>query len=159
MMKSTGIVRRADELGRIVIPMELRKKMGIEEKDPMEIYVEGNNIILRKYEPSCTFCGSCEDTILHKGKIICKKCQTEIKALGKLPNNCKSYTRSGVPCKLSNSTGIPMEQALTPSQCDVVRLFLADLINAADACKGKKDIGRFMRAWSEIYSEGKRVAV
>jgi len=82
-MKSTGLVRRMDPLGRLVIPMELRRKMGIDNKDPMEIYDEGQNIILKKYEPSCTFCGNCSDTFLHKGKLVCKKCQAEIKALVK----------------------------------------------------------------------------
>lgn len=57
-MKSTGIVRRVDELGRVVIPIELRNKFGITEKDPMEIYVDGSSIILKKYEPNCIFCGS-----------------------------------------------------------------------------------------------------
>ena len=56
-MKSTGIVRRVDELGRVVIPIELRNKFGITEKDPMEIYVDGSSIILKKYEPNCIFCG------------------------------------------------------------------------------------------------------
>lgn len=54
-MKSTGIVRKVDELGRIVIPMELRKSLGISEKDPMEIFVDGDQIILRKYAPGCVF--------------------------------------------------------------------------------------------------------
>ena len=57
-MKSTGIVRRVDELGRVVIPIELRNKFGIAEKDPIEIYVDGSNIILKKYEPNCIFCGN-----------------------------------------------------------------------------------------------------
>ena len=57
-MKSTGIVRRVDELGRVVIPIEIRNKFDIAEKDPIEIYVDGSNIILKKYEQSCIFCGS-----------------------------------------------------------------------------------------------------
>ena len=57
-MKATGIVRRVDELGRVVIPIELRNKFGIAEKDPIEIYVDGSNIILKKYEPNCIFCGN-----------------------------------------------------------------------------------------------------
>ena len=57
-MKSTGIVRKVDELGRVVIPKELRKTLDIAEKDGMEIYVDGNAIILKKYEPSCIFCGN-----------------------------------------------------------------------------------------------------
>ena len=58
MVKSTGIIRRVDELGRIVIPMELRNKLHIEEKDTLEIFVDGSSIILKKYYPNCTFCGS-----------------------------------------------------------------------------------------------------
>ena len=57
-MKSTGIVRKVDELGRIVLPIELRRTMGIDVKDALEIYVEGDTIMLRKYEPSCVFCGN-----------------------------------------------------------------------------------------------------
>ena len=56
-MKSTGIVRKVDELGRIVLPIELRRTMDIAEKDAIEIYVDGASIILRKYEPTCIFCG------------------------------------------------------------------------------------------------------
>ena len=57
-MKSTGIVRKVDELGRIVLPIELRRTMGIEVKDALEIYVDGDHIVLKKYEPSCVFCGN-----------------------------------------------------------------------------------------------------
>lgn len=57
-MKSTGIVRRIDTLGRIVIPKELRRILGIGEEDPVEIYTEGDLIILRKYNPGCAICGS-----------------------------------------------------------------------------------------------------
>ena len=79
-MKSTGIVRRVDELGRIVIPMELRRLLGIGEKDPLEIYVDGDLIILRKYVPSqaCIFCGNANDVINYKGKNVCKECLTAI---------------------------------------------------------------------------------
>ena len=55
-MKSTGIVRKVDELGRIVLPIELRRTLDIAEKDALEIFVEGDNIILHKYHPSCVFC-------------------------------------------------------------------------------------------------------
>lgn len=78
IMKSTGIVRRVDELGRVVIPIELRNKFGIAEKDPIEIYVEGSNIILRKYEPNCVFCGSTKNLIEYKDKLICEKCSKQI---------------------------------------------------------------------------------
>jgi transcriptional pleiotropic regulator of transition state genes len=80
-VKSTGIVRRVDELGRIVIPKEIREKYGIEEKDGMEIFVESDRIILRKYQPAdtCIFCGSEDHLIHHKGKLICKDCLKSIK--------------------------------------------------------------------------------
>ena len=73
-MKATGIVRRVDELGRVVIPIELRNKFGIAEKDPIEIYVDGSNIILKKYEPSCIFCGNSKKLSEYKGKLVCDKC-------------------------------------------------------------------------------------
>jgi len=83
MMKSTGVVRKVDELGRIVIPIELRRTMGIEEKDALEIYVDNEKIILKKYEPACIFCGNAEDVQNYKGKNICSHCLTEIaKAVG-----------------------------------------------------------------------------
>ena len=71
-MKSTGIVRKVDELGRIVLPIELRRTMGIDVKDSLEIYVDGDSIILRKYEPSCIFCGN------FKGKNVCSTCAREL---------------------------------------------------------------------------------
>ena len=77
-MKATGIIRRVDELGRVVIPIELRNKFGITEKDPMEIYVDGNSIVLKKYEPNCIFCGSSKKLIYFEGKAICKKCANSI---------------------------------------------------------------------------------
>ena len=73
-MKSTGIVRKIDDLGRMVIPIELRKTMDINKKDPMEIFVDEDKIILKKYEPACIFCGNADNTIDFKGKIICKEC-------------------------------------------------------------------------------------
>ena len=78
-MKSTGIVRNVDELGRIVIPKEMRTKMNISSSDPIEIYVEGDKIILSKYVDSCLFCGSSENLCSFKGKKICKVCVDEIK--------------------------------------------------------------------------------
>ncbi|WP_073089133.1 AbrB/MazE/SpoVT family DNA-binding domain-containing protein [Thermosyntropha lipolytica] len=77
-MKSTGVVRKVDELGRIVIPIELRRTMGIEEKDALEIYVDGDKIILKKYEPACIFCGNAEEVINYKGKNLCRNCLTEL---------------------------------------------------------------------------------
>ena len=78
-MKSTGIVRNIDELGRIVIPKDLRKKMDIESSDPIEIYGEGDKIILQKYKNACTFCGSSDSLIAFKGKNLCAECIKEIK--------------------------------------------------------------------------------
>ena len=73
-MKSTGIVRKVDELGRIVLPIELRRTLGIEEKDRTEIFVDGESIILRKYQPACIFCDNAKDIINYKGKNICPDC-------------------------------------------------------------------------------------
>ena len=73
-MKSTGIVRKVDELGRIVLPIELRRTLGIEEKDRIEIFVDGESIILRKYQPACIFCDNAKDIINYKGKNICPDC-------------------------------------------------------------------------------------
>jgi len=75
-MKSTGIVRKVDELGRVVIPIELRRTLDIEEKDALEIYVDHDRIILRKYEPACAcvFCGNADEVTNFKGKNVCKHC-------------------------------------------------------------------------------------
>ena len=78
-MKSTGVVRRVDELGRIVIPIELRRTLDIAEKDALEIYVDGEQIILKKYEPACIFCGDARDVTNYRGKNICTKCLEQIK--------------------------------------------------------------------------------
>ncbi|NLX88200.1 MAG: AbrB/MazE/SpoVT family DNA-binding domain-containing protein [Syntrophomonadaceae bacterium] len=78
MMKSTGVVRKVDELGRIVIPIELRRTMGIEEKDALEIYVDNEKIILKKYEPACIFCGNAEEVANYKGKNLCRACLLEL---------------------------------------------------------------------------------
>ena len=77
-MKSTGIVRRVDELGRIVLPIELRRTLDIEVKDALEIYVDGAQIILKKYEPACIFCGNAKDVIHFKGKNLCEDCRREL---------------------------------------------------------------------------------
>jgi transcriptional pleiotropic regulator of transition state genes len=78
-MKSTGVVRKIDELGRIVLPIELRRTLNIGEKDALEIFVDGEQIILKKYEPDCIFCGEGRDVINYKGKNICKSCLNEIR--------------------------------------------------------------------------------
>ena len=80
-MKSTGIVRKVDELGRIVLPIELRRTMDIAEKDAIEIYVDGASIILRKYEPTCIFCGDAKNVINYRGKHLCPNCLKEMKKL------------------------------------------------------------------------------
>ena len=77
-MKSTGIVRNIDELGRIVVPKEIRKKLGIANTDPVEIYVDGDKIILTKYIPVCHFCSGSENIVEYKGKQICKSCIEEL---------------------------------------------------------------------------------
>jgi len=73
-MKSTGIVRKVDELGRIVLPIELRRTLDIAEKDSLEIYVDDDSIILRKYQPACIFCDNAKDIVVFKGKNVCKDC-------------------------------------------------------------------------------------
>jgi len=78
-MKSTGIVRKVDELGRVVLPMELRRTLDIGEKDALEIFTEGASIILKKYEPACIFCQDAKDVINYKGKNICVNCMKELK--------------------------------------------------------------------------------
>ena len=78
-MKSTGIVRSTDCLGRIVIPKELRNVLDISEKDCLEIFTEGEQIILQKYQPACIFCGEAKDIVNYKGKNICKCCMEDIK--------------------------------------------------------------------------------
>ena len=83
-MKSTGIVRKVDELGRIVLPMELRKSMGIKEKDALEIFVDGDKVILKKYEPADIFTGSMDDLIEYKGKRVSKATVLELMRLAGL---------------------------------------------------------------------------
>ncbi|WBY63658.1 MAG: SpoVT-AbrB domain-containing protein [Thermocaproicibacter melissae] len=74
-MKFTGIVRKVDELGRIVLPKELRSTLNINEKDPLEIYVdEDNKIVLKKYEPACIFCGGMDEIVNYKGYNVCHEC-------------------------------------------------------------------------------------
>ena len=80
-VKSTGIVRKVDELGRIVLPIEMRRTLDIAEKDALEIYVEGSSVILKKYKPSCIFCDTAKDVSEFKGKNVCPKCLKELKSL------------------------------------------------------------------------------
>ena len=80
-MKSTGIVRRMDELGRVVIPIEIRNKFDIKVKDPVEIFVDGSTIVLKKYEPNCVFCGSTKNLVEYNNKLVCNKCTKKLSAL------------------------------------------------------------------------------
>lgn len=73
-MKSTGIVRKVDELGRIVLPIELRRTLDIAERDSLEIYVDEDAIILRKYQPACVFCDNAKNIVNFKGKNVCPEC-------------------------------------------------------------------------------------
>lgn len=79
-MSETSIVRKLDELGRIVLPKELRNMLFISEKDPLEIFTEDNTIILKKYEPDCIFCGNTSRNVIdYKGKNVCPECMSELK--------------------------------------------------------------------------------
>ena len=73
-IKSIGIVRKVDNLGRVALPIEIRKTMSIEPKSPLEIYVDGDSIIFKKYESGCYFCGSFKDNFIHKDKNVCIPC-------------------------------------------------------------------------------------
>ena len=78
-MKSTGIVRDVDGLGRIVLPIELRRTLDIGKKDALEIYVDGSAIVLRKHRTTCVFCDSVRDVQEFKGKNVCARCLQELK--------------------------------------------------------------------------------
>ncbi len=78
-MKATGIVRPIDELGRVVIPKELRKVFQIKNRDSMEIFVEKDMIILKKYEPACIFCGDSDNIISYDGRMVCANCVEKMK--------------------------------------------------------------------------------
>ena len=74
-MKSLGIIRRIDPVGRIVLPKELRRLFDLtENEDAMEIFVEEDKIILKKYEPACVFCGNADDVVDYMGKKVCRGC-------------------------------------------------------------------------------------
>lgn len=73
-MKSTGMVRKVDELGRIVLPIEMRRTLGISEKDPLEMFSDNETIVLRKYSPACLFCGNAQNNIDFMGKRVCRDC-------------------------------------------------------------------------------------
>ena len=73
-MKSTGVVRRIDELGRIVLPIEIRKNLNIGNRDAVEIFIDEDKVILKKYEPACIFCDNADDVILYRNKLVCREC-------------------------------------------------------------------------------------
>lgn len=73
-MKPTGIVRRIDTLGRVVIPVEIRRQFELDLKDPVEFYTEGDTIVLKKYQPTCIFCGDAKNNFQFNGKNICEQC-------------------------------------------------------------------------------------
>ena len=77
-MKSTGIIRKVDDLGRIVLPIELRRTLDIAERDELEIFMEDDRIVLKKYEPACVFCSSERGLISYRGKNICQECARKI---------------------------------------------------------------------------------
>ena len=79
-MKSTGIVRKVDELGRIVLPIELRRTLDIAERDSLEIFVSEDTIILKKFQPTCVFCDSAKNIISYKGKNVCSACVSALSA-------------------------------------------------------------------------------
>lgn len=79
-MKSTGIVRRVDGLGRIVLPIELRRVFNLDISDAVEIYTDDDKIILKKFQRSCVFCNSPEDVVEYKGKTVCSKCMEELRS-------------------------------------------------------------------------------
>ena len=81
-MKATGIVRPIDTLGRVVLPKEIRDVLGIGPKDPLEIYTDEDRIILKKYAPTCIFCGEADDVTYYKGKLICKNCIRALAVIG-----------------------------------------------------------------------------
>lgn len=77
-MKSTGIIRKVDDLGRIVLPIELRRTLDIAERDELEIFMESGRIVLQKYEPACIFCGSNRGLKDHCGKKVCSDCAKKL---------------------------------------------------------------------------------
>lgn len=77
-MKSTGMVRPLDNLGRVVLPIELRRSLQLEPKDPVEIFVDGEAVILKKYEPGCAFCGGMDGLVVCEGRNVCRACAAKI---------------------------------------------------------------------------------
>ena len=80
-MKSTGMVRKVDELGRIVLPISIRQNMGIEARDSVEIFTDENRIILQKYQSSCIFCNTADELVYFNDQRICRECLEKLKTL------------------------------------------------------------------------------
>ena len=80
-MKSTGITRQLDNLGRFVLPIEIRRVLDIKEKDSLEIFTDNGRVVLQKYQPSCIFCGEAGDTVLFNDKRVCRDCLASLKKL------------------------------------------------------------------------------
>ena len=80
-MKALGIVRTVDRLGRIVLPADLRKSLDYGIDEPLEIFVDDDKIILKKYNPTCLFCGSTENTVKYKDKLVCAECAKKLTEL------------------------------------------------------------------------------
>ena len=81
-MKSTGIIRKVDDLGRIVLPIELRRTLDIAERDELEIFMESDRLVLQKHEPACIFCGSSRALTTYNRKNLCGECVRKIRDLG-----------------------------------------------------------------------------
>ena len=77
-MKSTGIVRKVDDLGRIVLPAELRRLLELDDRAEVEIYTEGDTVVLKKHRPSCVFCGGQDELRTFRGSCICEACRQEL---------------------------------------------------------------------------------
>ena len=78
-MKSTGMVRKVDDLGRVVLPIEIRQSLDINPRDPLEIFIQNKQIILQKYHPACVFCSNVENIVYFNDKRICAECLEKIK--------------------------------------------------------------------------------
>ena len=78
-MKSTGVVRKVDELGRIVLPIEIRNVLDIKPKDAIEIFTDNDKIVLKKYQPACIFCNDVDDIVYFNGKRVCSSCIEKLK--------------------------------------------------------------------------------
>ena len=94
-MKSTGIVRKVDELGRVVLPIALRRTLGIDEKDALEIYVDEERIVLKKYEPACVFCGNASNVQVYRGKNVCLECASAMGAVAASEVAATGESRAG----------------------------------------------------------------